>query len=237
MRSRVSLRFLAGAVLLGAMAALAPSVAEEPMGVVRIASLDKWNAILDGIEEVSGDSAVGKALGPARIGLAMARGSGIDEARPWGLACLPVGDSAGVVLIVPVKDVDQLHQTAKPAIEELEELGDGIFRVKMGGRTLFCSLGAGWVYVSEKAEVLKQVPTDPSPWLDAVKGEGFVVARANLSAVPRKQADKVRDWLRKKRAGLCTKNRARATRSSNFARPRQNAWKVCSGMFWNRRKP
>ncbi|WP_460182750.1 hypothetical protein [Thermopirellula anaerolimosa] len=197
MRSRVSLRFLAGAVLLGAMAALAPSVAEEPMGVVRIASLDKWNAILDGIEEVSGDSAVGKALGPARIGLAMARGSGIDEARPWGLACLPVGDSAGVVLIVPVKDVDQLHQTAKPAIEELEELGDGIFRVKMGGRTLFCSLGAGWVYVSEKAEVLKQVPTDPSPWLDAVKGEGFVVARANLSAVPRKQADKVRDWLRK----------------------------------------
>ncbi|NMC20389.1 MAG: hypothetical protein GYA33_08205 [Thermogutta sp.] len=197
MRSRASFRWMAVAVLLGAWTAAVPSVAEEPMGIVRFASLDEWDRIMDGIEELSGDSAVAKALGPARIALAMARGSGIDDSRPWGLACLPVGDGAGLVLVVPVKDVDRLHETAKPAIEELEELEGGGYRVKMGGRNLFCAVGGGWISVSEKAEALKQVPDDPTPWLDAPEGAGCVAARANLAAVPREQADKVRNRLRK----------------------------------------
>jgi len=197
MRSRLSFRFLAAAVLLGVMTATVPAVAVEPMGVVRFAPLDEWNRIMDGIEALSGDSAVGKALGPARIGLAMARGSGIDASRPWGLVCLPVGDGAAVVLFVPVNDVDRLHQTAKPAIEEFEELDGGVYRVKMGGRNLFCVLGAGWISVSENAEAVAQMPGDPSPWLDALGGTGFVAVRADLAAVPRKQADKVRNWLRK----------------------------------------
>lgn len=196
MRSRVPLRLAAGAVLLGLMAALVPAAAAEPMGLVRFASLDEWSGIMDGIEKLSQDSAVGRVLGPARIGLAMARGGGIDETRPWGLACLPVGDGAGVVLMVPVRDLDRLHQTAKPGIEELEELGDDVYRVKMGGRDLFCAVAAGWVYLSEKSEAVQQMPDEPSPWLDSLEGGGIVAVRANFSAVPRAQADKVRDWLR-----------------------------------------
>lgn len=196
MRSRVPLQLAAGAVLLGLMAALVPAPAAEPMGLVRFASLDEWSGIMDGIEKLSQDSAVGRVLGPARIGLAMARGGGIDETRPWGLACLPVGDSAGVVLMVPVRDLDRLHQTAKPGIEELEELGGDVYRVKMGGRDLFCAVAAGWVYLSEKSAAVQQMPDDPSPWLDSLEGGGIVAVRANFSAVPRAQADKVRDWLR-----------------------------------------
>ncbi|MGQ9605041.1 MAG: hypothetical protein ACUVTW_02505 [Thermogutta sp.] len=196
MRCKVSFRWAAGAVLLSLMTALVPAAAAEPMGMVRFASLDEWSAIMDGIEKLSEDSAVGRALGPARIGLAMVRGGGIDETRPWGLACLPVGDGAGVVLMVPVRDLDRLHQTAKPGIEELEELEDDVYRVKMGGRNLFCAVGTGWVYVSEKIDAVRQVPADPSPWLDALEGGGIVAVRANLSAVPRAQADKVRDLLR-----------------------------------------
>lgn len=197
MRSRLSFRILAAAALAGVLTAAVPSVAVEPMGVVRFAPLDEWNRIMDGIEEVSGDSDVGKALAPARIGLAMARGSGIDASRDWGLACLPVGDTAGVVLIVPVNDVERLHQTAKPAIEEFEELGGDVYRVKMGGRNLFCALGTGWVYVSEKAEAVTEMPSDPSPWFETLEGAGLVAVRADLAAVPRTQAEKVRNWLRK----------------------------------------
>jgi len=192
---RVSFPWRMAAAVAAILACAIPGFGQEPMGIVRFAPLSQWESVLDGIEDVSQDGAVGKVLAPARIGLAMARGGGIDDARPWGIACLPLDDNAGVVLIVPVQDLDRLHQTARPAIEELEELDGGVYQVKMGGRTLYCLPGDGWLFVSEKEGAVRQVPGDPSPWLDALDGSALIAVRANLGAVPRAQAEMVKEWF------------------------------------------
>ena len=195
MKRFVSVVVMAGLFCCAAMATARTAVAESPKPLV-VLSLSSY-------DDLAGESApVGNVADVEGMPTWLAAtlklyGEGrdldsLDPTRPWG-AVVQRDGRLSAYAFVPVKDAEQLAWDLDEFIENPSDIGDGVYEVvvREGGKQLYAAESAGWVFVSDKAETLRNLQDDPSKLLGGLNKQYDVALRFELHNVPAERGRKM----------------------------------------------
>ena len=192
------LSMLLVALLLGAWGPVRTQVASaaelEPVAVVAVADHDELFGDLEYVATLAGRPEVGRGVKAAITLMTGGRGlTGLDTSRPGGAVIQLDGDRPFGFVFLPITDLDELHETFKPFIEEVTELDGGIWKVqtKNAPKPGFVKEGeGGWLFISDKAESLAVTPSDPCKLLDGMTEQYDLAVRLFVSNVPEEHREK-----------------------------------------------
>ncbi|WP_165223073.1 hypothetical protein [Aquisphaera insulae] len=121
---------------------------------------------------------------------------GLSHDRPWG-AVVQGEDTLSGYGFVPVKDLDLLRDELSSYIQDVTDEGDGIYKVvgAEAGKQLFARERNGWLFVSDRAEVLRDVCSDPATLLDGQDARYDVAVRVSIKAIPEAEGRKILEDL------------------------------------------
>jgi hypothetical protein len=178
-----------------ALATARTAVAESPKPLV-VLSLSSYNALV-------GESApVGKVADVKGMPTWLAAtlklyGEGrdldsLDPTRPWGAVVQREGELSAYAF-APVKDAEQLAWDLDEFIESPSDVGEGVYEIvaREGGKKLYTTESAGWVFVSDKAETLHNLPDDPAKLLGGLNKQYDVALQFELHNVPAENGKKM----------------------------------------------
>jgi hypothetical protein len=171
-----------------------------PAVVVSVSGFDEIMADITWVAQTSGSPQA--AFLPAMAGASAAPFTKfMDTSKPSGaLISLDASGAQSVVGFVPVKDLTGLlGALAQQQIGPATDAGNGIKQLQAQGQTVFLKEGSGFVFLSDKAENLGTVPTNPVAQLNGLETKYNVAVSVNVQAVPQ-QARAA--WLGQMRAGL-----------------------------------
>ena len=89
--------------------------------------------------------------------------SGLDKSRPWG-AVVQYGEKVAAYGFLPITSIDALASELSGYISSTTDLGDGTYHVlgTEAGKELYAKQSGDWLFVSDSAENLADVPADPT---------------------------------------------------------------------------
>jgi len=123
---------------------------------------------------------------------------GLSHDRSWG-AVVQGTDKLDGYAFVPVTDTSELQSELASYISSTSDLGNGIYKVvgTDAGKQLYAREADGWLFVSDRAEVLESVCNDPATLLEGMDKTYDVAVRLVLKNVPEKQGHQFLDDLDK----------------------------------------
>lgn len=126
--------------------------------------------------------------------------NGIDRSRPWGAVAQYQGDDISGFGFVPVTDAEQLSRALESEIRHIEDVGGGVTRVvgTAAGKELYAKEAGGYLFVSDDAATLSNVPSNPAKLLGGVDKQYDVAVRFDLKNVPQKEGGEVLSFLDEK---------------------------------------
>ena len=174
--------------LLSLLVPLARAVSQEtapPAVVISLASADKLMADTGYLT---------KAVGMPEFGglVTLMAGQyleGIDARQPAG-AYVTLAGKPTVVAFVPVSDFDVVSAKLEEAVGELEDAGDGVKKLALQ-RDIFLKPQGKWVFVSDAAANLANLPEDPTSMLGDLSKQYNLAVRFNVQSVPMEMREKV----------------------------------------------
>lgn len=198
------LRFCMPLVLGVALFAAPVSTASAQSGddallVISVESIDDLLEHLDYLLEVGGVEEFGTV---ARMMTAPFT-EVVDKTMPIGAVALVNGDDEIYPLVfVPVDDFEALLDVLEVVLEaELEEVGDDIYRVAMGGDSAYLKNEGDWVFVSNSEDALEDLPKNPEDYLGDLPQDYVVAIQANVQNIPEMYVDMAITQIRAGMAG------------------------------------
>lgn len=167
---------------------------------------------LAGYEELRGDVAmVGNLAGRPELAdnlegllelFTQGKGlAGVDKKKPWGAVIQTDGSTISGYAFLPVTSLDEFGSVMKPLVEEIEELGEGVYKVKNKGTTVYVKhKQGGWLVACENPEALAATPDDPGQVLGDLPQRYDVAIRISASNVPEQHGEKFLAKLKDKAA-------------------------------------
>ncbi len=171
------------AVSLGLLTvASAPSLlaqqADKPAVVVSITGIDRLLANIRYLTQAAGTPELGGLV-------TMMSGQyveGLDAEKPAGMFVKMLGQPAGIAFL-PVSDFDSVIAKIEESLGEPEDLGGGLKKISLQ-RDIFFKETAGWVYISDAAANLEELPEDPSTQLGTLPADYEVAFQVNVQSIP-----------------------------------------------------
>lgn len=171
----------------------------KPVAVFTLAGYDALMSDIDYIGEVlSNPQAKAESL-EAMLklftgGLGL---DGVDKTKPWGVAVMTDGNDFRPLVMVPVKNLDDLLAAAKGFVGEPKDEGDGIrsIQVPNGPNPVFKEAN-GFVFFGEKADDLADLPADPLALMGTLPKEYDIGVRGFMQNVPEQYRKEIVSLLR-----------------------------------------
>ncbi len=167
----------------------------EPPAVVSVAAYDQ---LLDSVELVGrlvGKPKLAKGLQGTVAVLTQGRGlAGFDTTRPIAVVFQAEGAGLGGYACLPVDDPAAFREVLELLVEEIEDLGDGMYKVQGKGHRgvdFFKEKGDRWLFVSDKRERLANTPDDPTQTLAELPGQYDIAVRLNVGSLPVGEREKL----------------------------------------------
>lgn len=166
----------------------------KPLAVVAFAELDELLGDIQYVGELADKPQLGKGLRAILSLVTRGKGLvGLDKTRPWGAVLRIDGEKPTGCALLPITDLEQLHQTLKPFIEEVTELDDGVYKVvgKERKKPLFVKeKDGGWLLASDNLQALAHAPADPGELFAELTEAYDVAVRLYVGNVPDEHREK-----------------------------------------------
>ena len=168
--------------------------AQKPLVTVSFAGYDQLLSNIKVVGDLAGRPELSKGLEGMLIMVTQGKGlTGLDKARPWGLAVY-AGEEGKfpVQAFLPVTDLKQVMSLV-PNLETGEPYApdaNGVFELKAKGQTLFVAQKGQWAFVVDNRDALKTLSADPSALLGDLSKKYLVAIRASVKNVPAAMRDK-----------------------------------------------
>jgi len=177
------------ALLLGAAgfrwAQPASAAAPKPVAVVSVAAYDELKGDLEMVGRIIDDPTLATRMEGLLKFFTKDKGlEGLDKTKPLGAAIFLDGEKPSGYAFLPVSDFDQLLDVLKPYLGEVKDLGDGLYEVSGKGKPACLKVQDGWVFVSDRREMLCDVPDDPAKLLAGLHRRFDLGIRINATNVP-----------------------------------------------------
>ena len=172
------------AVVLGfAVLAASPGRAADtakPVAVLSIASIDHLLNDFAYLTRVGGRSDVGGAIQMAGANFVQ----DLDRTKPLGLLITIEKDEPKGVAFLAVPDLAKLLRVVREKLgADVEDAGGGVQKLDMGKGVYFRQQGE-WLFVSDQARHLTQLPADPVALLDGLDKQYSIAARVHVQNIP-----------------------------------------------------
>ena len=184
-------RTIVGLALVLALAARVQLQAQDvkPIAVVSISSVNELLGDANYLLGAAGQQGFG-ALIPLIVDPQL---NGIDRTKPIGSYITmegiqnPLEDLPGIVLFVPVSDANAVMQTLQLALmAQIEDAAGGLKKVDLGDEEpYYLKVNDGWLFGSNKAEQLADLPEDPGKMLDGLDQSHDLAVRINIQNIPK----------------------------------------------------
>lgn len=185
---RKSVLLVPAVLLLGAAA---PALADgpKPQAILSLASHDKVKMAADEIAFVKDTPGLPTWFSSFVELYAQGRDvAGLAKDRPWGVVVQETEKLSGYAF-VPVADLQALRDELSSYIGSVSDEGNGVYKVvgTEEGKQLYAREANGWLFVSDRAEVLATVCTDPATLVEGLDRTYDVAVRLVLRNVPEAQ--------------------------------------------------
>jgi hypothetical protein len=177
------------ATALAVPTAVSPAAYAEskPVVTVSFAGYDALIGDLNFLGELSGTPQLAQSLEGILALVTRAQGlAGLDKKKPIGGAVSISEDGLpAAVVFVPVSDGEKLLDALQGLIPEVEDLGDGLTRLKpINSPSVFMKEAEGWAYVSNSQDNLDDVPADPGKVIGDLAKKYDLAVEVNVGNVP-----------------------------------------------------
>ena len=108
---------------------------------------------------------------------------GIDENKPMGVVVTVEGTEFRPLAFLPVTDLPTVMGNLEQQLGRASDAGDGV-RELQGPQPMFLKEQAGWVFIAQTPQALKDLPQNPAQLLDGMDQQYDIGIRAYLSNVP-----------------------------------------------------
>jgi hypothetical protein len=152
----------------------------EPVAVLSIASVDRLMSDIGYLTQTAGRADVGGLIQMVSSSFL----EDLDPNQPAGvLIVMENGEPKGVGFL-PIPDLSAaLAKIEKRFAAEVEQYGNGVQRLAMG-QGIFIKQQGNWVFFSDEARHLNQLPSDPAKLLDGLNTTYDLSARIFVQHVP-----------------------------------------------------
>lgn len=183
---------------------LRPAAAEvKPVVVVSISSYDSILSDIDYIGGVVGQPQMNAASidGILKFFTGGKGADMLDRKAPWGFALLGEGTDFQPLVFLPIKDYENLITVMGNFQAKIQDEDDGIksVQVQQAPVKMYMKHQTGYVYFSNRSDVLKTLPADPAVHLGTLPKEYDIGVRAFVQNVPEEMRN---DWVSLIRAGM-----------------------------------
>jgi len=168
-----------------ALAALlvGPAFAQDkPIVVVSVSSVEKLVADITQLAQIA-DAGPRAQAAPAGITL-VAGTLGIDVKKPAGVAVFLKDGAPQVLGFIPCTNFQQFTNGAAAFNIPLKDNGDGTWALQGPGGGAVLKESNGYIYVSQLAAHLANLPADPVALLGGLEKQYGIGARLNVAAIP-----------------------------------------------------
>jgi hypothetical protein len=160
--------------------------ASKPLAVLSLSSYDAAKSSVDSINCVKDAQKLPTWLS-SMVSL-YAQGhdvAALDKSRPWG-AVIQRGEKLSAYGFLPITNLQDLASDLGSYISNTTEVGDGVYKVvgTEADKELYAKEKNGWLFVSDKAECLADVPADPTSLFDGLDKKYEIGVRLALKNVP-----------------------------------------------------
>jgi len=154
----------------------------KPVAVISIAGSDELLGDIGYITEAAGAGDFGRLAAL----MATPYTAPLDRKKPIGAyVVLADQDEPAAVGFIPVKDLDVFLAALKEQIGEPEDAGDGVLEIGTDRpQPMFVKEQKGWAFVSNKKEMLENLPRNPTKLLGGLNKEYTLAVRVNVSNLP-----------------------------------------------------
>ncbi len=168
-------RVAAWAVVVSALLSEVAQAQDEPKSqTMAIVALSGYDAIIADL------AFIGKLVEQpglpqmAEGGLAVVTGgrglAGVDKSKPWGAVVQAKGTEFEPLIFIPVEDLNAIMTTVGAAMGSKPAPNDeGIYTIPLGLMSLFVKEQEGWAYLARNADMLAELPADPTEQLDGLQ--------------------------------------------------------------------
>ena len=186
---KLNSRSIAALALVLILAARAQSQDAKPIAVVSIASVNELMADANYLIGAAGQQGFAGLI-PLIVDPQL---NGIDRTKPIGAYVTmegiqnPLEDLPGIVLFVPVTDANAVIQTLQLLFSaQIEDTNNGLKKVDLGdAEPNYLKIQDGWLFGSNKAEQLADLPQDPGKLLDGLDESHDLGIRINVQNIPK----------------------------------------------------
>jgi hypothetical protein len=156
-----------------------PSSDARPAVVVSVSSVDRLLGDIGALTRTAGWPQIGGLV----TLLTSPYTQDLDAKSPGGMfVSLNGGEPSGAAFI-GVKNFENVMKKLEEQFGKAEELGDGVLKLSLQ-RDFFIKHQGNWLYVSDKAANLGNVPADPTRYLASLNGPYTVAVQVNADAIP-----------------------------------------------------
>ncbi|MDX1962238.1 MAG: hypothetical protein SFX18_03730 [Pirellulales bacterium] len=175
------------------------AAADKPVAVITLAGIDAIMSDVDYIGTVTnnpvvkGEKLEGVLLLPTNgIGL-----NAFDKSKPWGVAVFAADGEYYGIGMLPIKSLDDLMTATKNFVQGPTDEGNGVQSVQLqNGATLMIKEVTGYLFISDKAEHLADLPADPVALLGTLPKEYDFGMRGFMQNVPEKDREEIVSQLK-----------------------------------------
>lgn len=180
---------LAATLVLGALAVQQAAAEEQkPLVVVSFAGYDK---LLDNIKTVTTLAGRPEAYNMLEGLVAMGTGgkglTGLDKARPWGVAIYAGADGEYPIQgFVPATDLKQIMSLVPPMGPDGPPAPDanGVYEIKNQNQTVYLVQKGQWAVVANSRDGLKSAPAEPPAALGDLSKKYLLAVQGSIKNVP-----------------------------------------------------
>ncbi len=180
-----------GLVLSQSKVAEAQSVKDRAAVVVKISSIDN---LLDSVAYMVGQAGFRNFVPAITLG-AGAFLEGLDTERPIG-GYLTLDDGVPTfVAFLPVEDLGDVIDMLENNGVEIEEDGDDYIIISPTGEEIVVRGKGKWAYVSANAEMLDDLPEDPSKIVEGISDDYLLGVKAYVQRIPADMRSQAIEWM------------------------------------------
>ncbi|MGB7206754.1 MAG: hypothetical protein WBD37_14885, partial [Anderseniella sp.] len=183
------------AVTCGLAAPAAKSLrAQEPVAIISIAPLDRFNQDISYVLEAANFG----SLAPVYSMYGDFYTKGIDKSKPIGIQVTLNGQVPSPIICIPVTSTEDLLGAIAGLGIESDDLGDGMVEIlPPNGPTIFGKTMNGWLYLAQSEDELSgALPEDPVAMLGKLPDTYTLAVRLSVQALPEDMKTMVGEQMR-----------------------------------------
>ena len=135
----------------------------KKLAVVSVSSYNELIKDIGFIGSLGGKPGVAQKLEGLLLIFTQGQGlQGLDKTQPWGVIARVQGEQFEFVGCLPVKDLQQLLNLLQSFDINVQPADGGAFQITGQGQTLFVKPKAGWAFVAQSSDALRNLPDNPA---------------------------------------------------------------------------